>query len=1239
MTVLPNIRTNPYIGPREFKTGETLYGRDREVVELVDLLIAERIVLLYAPSGAGKSSLIRAKLIPELEQEGFKVYPVIRLNAEPLKLGRSSDQQFIDTLIDPQQSYPANFFSISDQRFLDWLIDVEQALPVRSDDTICNRYLLSVLQSLEEYLPMEKRTPLPKLADLRLDEYMASRMSVKDQSVDEVLIFDQFEEILTIDPTDHAAKIDFFIQLGRTLQNRHRWALFAMREDYIASLDAYLRMIPTHLSNTFRLDFLTVDAARQAVKRPAQDAKVTFTDAATEHLLKDLGTIRVQDYDGTIQSQPGLYIEPVQLQVVCRRLWDRLPATSDCIEEADVVALGNVDDALADYYTERVKRAVEATHVTERSLRSWVNRHLITAQGTRGQVMKGIGQTQGLDNRAIKVLVDAHLVRAEPRLGTMWYELAHDRLIKPIRDSNAAWEEANMDLVQRWAKLWANQGKPAHLLLTGQVLVDAETWAAGLSDDELSPIEQDFLEESRAAQDNADRARQRKRLIQLGVLTVAAVVAALYFFVEARRQSQIVLSQKLVTQALNYADDRLDLATLLGLEAYQLVSDRETAASLHTVLEHNLHLNTFLRDHTQTVESVVFSPDGKYLASGSADKTIILRDLTTANREQRRLTGHTDAVLSVAFSPDSKTLVSGSVDGTVRLWDVQSGQQVGKSLVGHAEHVLRVAFSPDGRTVASGGKDAAIVLWDIGSFQQIGHALTGHTKGIWGLAFSPDGSLLASGSEDTTVRLWNVKTQASSGEPLRDHHRWVRSVAFSPDGRTLASGSGNRDIILWDVQTRLPSGGPLLGHTGSVLSVAFSPDGKMLASGGTDRTLRLWDVQSRQPLGTPYKGHLGWIWSVAFSPDKNLWASGSDDATVILWSMEAQPRLSGMLKGHSAYVANLAFSPDSRILAAGDDSNKIILWDMQEHSQFKVLIGHRKGLRSVAFSPDGKTLLSAGIAEQGFPSIMLWDTATGQPLAPLPEQPLSDVNSATFSTDGRMIAASGDCIMRNKACTRSEVRLWDAQTHESLPSLIDIDKDGVGSVWSLAFSPKDTFLAAGIGDRAIVVWDLDAQQPVARRLNHNGYVSSLAFSPDGKYLASGSVDGTIILWDTTTYQPIGPRRVDHSGPVYSVAFSPDSKGLASSSADGLVVLWDIATSQQLGPAFRIDGSGVRTVTFSPNGQQLAAGNDNGRISVWDLSIESWQEHACKLVGRNLTQDEWKQHLGGRPYRETCRARR
>ena len=326
--------------------------------------------------------------------------------------------------------------------------------------------------------------------------------------------------------------------------------------------------------------------------------------------------------------------------------------------------------------------------------------------------------------------------------------------------------------------------------------------------------------------------------------------------------------------------------------------------------------HTVLKGHTGNVYSVVFSPDGSMLASGSADDTIRLWNPETGEHI-RTLEGHGGDVNSVVFSPDGSMLASGSVDDTVRLWRHTRISHI-RMHRGHTNTVNSVVFSPDGSMLASGSADDTIRLWNPETGEHI-RTLTGHTDAVNSVVFSPDGSMLASGSRDDTIRLWNPET----GEHIRtlEGHgtqkrtlgifgQWsaathgIYSVVFSPDGSMLASGSEDNTVRLWNPETGEHIR-TLEGHGGDVNSVVFSPDGSMLASGGSDSTVRLWNPETYEHIRT-LKGHTYSVNSVVFSPDGSTLASGSYDNTVLLWDLTPFPTTNATVRLSPAAVSSPA---------------------------------------------------------------------------------------------------------------------------------------------------------------------------------------------------------------------------------------------------------------------------------------------------------------------------------------------
>jgi len=565
------------------------------------------------------------------------------------------------------------------------------------------------------------------------------------------------------------------------------------------------------------------------------------------------------------------------------------------------------------------------------------------------------------------------------------------------------------------------------------------------------------------------------------------------------------------------------------------------------------------------VFAVAFSPDGQTLISGNYNGTILLWNVSDPRRPlviPQTLAAGTGAVYSVAFTPDGHVLASGDIDGTVRLWDMTNPAhpaQLGLPLIG-AGPVLSVAFSPDGHLLAAGGDGGTVQLWNVTNPahpKPAGRPLAG-AGDVFSLAFSPDGRTLAAGGDGDTIQLWDVADTAHprpAGRPLSAGSN-VESVAFTPDGHTLASGDGDGSVRLWDVADPArsrPLGQPLTAGTNAVLWVAFSPSGHMLAGGSYDGAVRLWSLPP-----TVLTGGGGAVNSVAFSRAGGTLAAGSDGA-VRLWDAAdpAHPRPLGQPLATGA-VASVAFSPDGRTLATGSKAGAVQLWDVADpaHPQplGRPLAAGAVAVDSVAFSPDGH-LLASGSYDG---TVRLWNVA--DPAHPVPlGVPLgtgaSVVYTVAFSPNGRLLASGGD---------DGAVRLWGVADPAHPRALGRPLPGGVGAVASVAFTRNGRTLASGSYDGTIRLWDV-ADPARARRLGrpvHTGanIVYSVAFSPTGRTLASGGDNGAIRLWDVT--EPAHPRPLGRSltggaGVVYSVAFGGDGHTLASGTYDGAVQLWNL----------------------------------------------------------------------------------
>jgi WD40 repeat protein len=1156
-----NTRTNPYVGPRSFKLGEQIYGRNRELTELLDLLIAERIVLLYSPSGAGKTSLTQAALIPALENEGFRVLPIMRVSNDIAENNSSTT-------------------------------------------TATNRHLLSCLVSLEETLLPDEQKPLDELANTSFEAYLNTRPRLLDDDRGEVLIFDQFEEIITIDPNNRAAKQAFFTQVGQALRNRNRWALFSMREDYIASLDPYLRWLPTRLATTFRLDLLEVDGALQAMREPARQMGVEFDTTAAQKLIDDLRRVKVQQLDGSVAEQLGAYIEPVQLQVVCRRLWDQLDASDNQITLEDLAKVGDVDNALAGYYRRSVEDVAVATQTPERTIRDWCEQSLISKQGIRGQVLQGPEQSNGLNNAVIGKLINTHLVRSDKRRGATWYELAHDRLIRPVQRDNLRWREANFTPLQRQAKLWDEQSRSDGLLLRDRALADAEAQLKG-SSTALTEVEQAFLDRCRQVRTNQQRLRLTNRIIQgLGIFAVLASIISVYFFFQARQQAieaenkaQLANASELANIALVNLQLDPERSVLLAREAAAMTIAASGVVSPQTynILQQALHELTIIRTfrgHTSAVTHVVLTNNDTRLFTSSLDSTIRIWDVATG-QALRQIPTQTDYILFMDVTSDGQLIALDNSKSEILLIDANTGQIV-QTLRGHPGPISDLDFSPDGKLLASSDINGTTIIWDVAQGQPI-HQLQGHISSVSSVVFDPTGSQLATGGDDFKVIIWDVQSGTMRQE-LIGHFGVIMDIAFSPDGSQILTGSTDFTARLWQVSDGTPIQ-VFSEHGDWVRTVAFDPQHSRIITGSDDTTIRLFDVQNGLVM-IQFNGHTRDVYQVAMTADGNQIVSAGGDMTARLWNAPVD---------HREGVNWVNYRPDGKQLITSDRTGSIYLWNDQGIFE-RELVGHTDDIHTVVFSPNGQQALSA--SSDG--TARIWDIASGEEVLQIVHNPdsqglLGRVFSAIFNPDGSQILTAGE---------DGFIRFWDSNDGSLAGGIPSFQN----AIYDLALSPDGSLVSAAGLDGVVRIWEVETGEQRLELTGHLEAINATAFHPTEPLIVTAGEDETIKVWSLSDGS-LKNTLIGHTRPVTRVMFNRDGSRILSSSDDGTVRIWDAETGIMID---LLEGhrAGVSAATYNLDGTLVATSSLDRRLRLFVLNNpDLLLAEAQRRVTRKLTPTE------------------
>ena len=1096
--------------------------------------------------------------------------------------------------------------------------------------------------------------PLEELDAVRADAEEEERL---------VLAVDQFEEVFTT-CHDEDVRERFVERLVSIAADPGRAVVMVgLRGDYYGHCGTYPALASLVAANQVLVGPMSADELRRAIELPARRAGVRVEAALAETLVDE------------VANEPGglplLSTALVELWVARRDGWLRLEAHE---------RLGGVRGAVA--------RLAEGSYENlSEPQRAAVHRlflRLVTS-GDDGVVARRRVSRPELDLERDEVLASVVALLTEDRLLTAHgttVEVAHEALLRewPRLQGWLAEDAQGRELREHLtasAQRWHKSGRDKSELYRGARLSATLDWASTRSQ-ELNDLEREYLAESRRQSElEAERQRRVNRRLRMllagvAVLLLAAVVAGALAFVlrsHAQRSATRAEAQRLGSQALVQND--LDRSLLLAREGVNLDDSVATRSNLLAALLKSPSAIGIIRPlRERLVGRVDISSNGRRLLVGDDKGRFAVIDSAT-RRVIRRFDAHRaalsrDGTRVALLTPEHGTCIGFGTcgpDGTIRFLDVDTGKttQAPGRLSELALQSLRdpalvelVSFSPNLKAIAlpvgisPGQKEAGMLVFSTSPVRRV--ALlppVDETKPYVWMYFSSESRYLVAGEPPSphapdapsVVSVWRL---SRPDRPLHVIRGDIATAALSRDGRSLAIGGTRGSVGVYDLRTgeRRSFNGR---HDGFVQSVAFSPDERTVVSTGDDGRVLVWDVGSGSVRAT-LTGHQGRVYASAFSPDGNTLYTDGVDGSVIVWSLSGEQTLM------RAYVADagsaepaqrpMVASPDGRLLAFGEDGGKVIIRDAASMRRLRTLDTGSGGVNTLAFGPDSRlvteTHRGSGPECRGARTL-LWDARAGHLLGelPIPAQalkeagPCADIESLTFSPDGKLIAGGYDI---------NTVFLWDSAARRVVgrPLVGAPGTYGAG----LAFSPDGRTLAVMFGgppSHFVSIYRLRDRQVLYRLPVEHG--SQVAYSPDGRLLATSSAEN-VLFWNAGTGRRAGrPLLQANRGALSSLEFSADGKTLLVGGSDGGARLYDAPSRTALGTPLQAPNEGGRmTAVFSKDGKRVIVGYIDGRALFWDVDPAAWKRHACSVAGRSLTRDEWDQFLPDRDYAAVCERR-
>ncbi|MFI0483485.1 hypothetical protein [Actinomadura sp. 9N215] len=1241
----------PYPGLAGFGPDQArwFFGRDRLIADLIARLdrrlSAGGVQMVVAPSGAGKSSLLHAGLLPRLSESalpGSRRWPRLALTPTAAPLRALAGRLAALTGADPD----------------------EVAATLAAD-------------------PQAGATLLRAALDATAGEDPGARV---------VVVVDQFEELFTL-CTDEAERRTFVDVLT---------CLAAVPADAVPAgtgppalvvaglrADAYPACVDhPALRRALQDDQLLVgamerDELREAIVHPAQDVGLELEPGLVEVLLRDLGA--ATDADGA--DGPGYEAGRLPLLAhALRACWQQRNGAT--LTVAGYQTTGGIQRAIA----QTAEHVMDGLDTAGQDMARTVFLRLVKIGDGSDDTRRHLSRAALVDAAAPATAASVVDAFTRARLLTQdrdTVEITHDALLRGwprLRrwiDDDRAGRLTHQDLEETAAD-WDRRERDTSLLYRGSRLERARAWAATAAHHDLSPAARSFLKASVRLRRRGARLRTGiiAVLTALGLVASGAGVVAVQQRRTADEQQRVATARQLLAKADAALESDPVTALRLNVAAHRVHPDAETYAALQQAITTTPYAGQ-LTGVDSPVVSVAYAPSGRYLAAGFTSGAAMLWDLHDPLRPRplgRPLPG-SESPVRVAFASGDTRLVTASSNGAVAIWDLtdpEHPRQMGDRLNGEKDAEGRHAWlSSDGTVLAtSGKKKSQLQLWDLADparIRRFGPALDAHPTGVGAVTFTADGTMMATSGEAHTdqVKLWDVRRRERPrllGRIKPDPADVVDSLSFSGDRKVLAVGGSSRGTALWQVSDPArPRPARDLIRVDWFSEAVFAPQGTTLATtGGRGTGLLLWDagdLDSPEQIERLVAGENDR--TLAFSPDGRMVASGSERGRVTLWNLRRAGRPGAFgppFVGHTKKLQNdvyaLAMSRDAGMLATGGEDGTVALWETADPARPRrlgTLTGHgtltgqgANGVNAVEFAPEGE-VLATGDAKG---SVSLWDLAdrhrprrSGPPLT----TGIGVVRELVFAAGGGTLIVGGD----------SATQFWDVRDPARPRRVAQVlDGQGVLGMWRVR---DGRVLALVRGLRAPIrgpedakgarLWDItDPGSP--RQLGqgltgHEDAVRSAAMSPSGNLLITGSGDGAAILWDVKDpgkARRLGDPLVPHSlNSAMHMAFAPTTDLMVTGGIEGDAYLWDLGNRilpRRLGTALDDNVDAVLHVAFSADGRILATAGSEGDVVLWNLRPtyelrRRLGETTCLVTGGGLNREQWTRYLPALDYQDVC----